>query len=144
MEHIQGRAEGARAEKRGGTFTGEVWGDPLMATKDGVTMNTVYFAPSGRTHWHRHEGGQVIHVSSGEGWVAQRGEAATHVRKGDTVWAPPGEEHWHGASDGAFLVHVAVSMGQTTWLDEVSDEDFRQAGQRAPEIDGVEAERPGS
>ncbi len=131
MKHIKGRAEGARVEKRGGTFTGEVWGDPLMLTEDGVTMNTVYFAPRGRTHWHRHEGGQVIHVCSGEGWVADREGEAYHVRRGDTVWTPPGEEHWHGASDDAFLVHDAVSMGQTEWLDEVSDEDFAAAEQTA-------------
>lgn len=128
---MAGRADGARVEQRDGTFTGLVWGDPLMATCDGVTMNTVYFSPGGRTHWHRHEGGQVIHISSGEGWVAQRGEPAVRVRKGDTVWAPPGEEHWHGAAEDAFMVHVAVSMGQTEWLDEVGQEEYAEAG-KAP------------
>lgn len=129
MEHMSGRAEGARAEQRDGTFTGLVWGDPLMPTTDRVTMNTVYFSPGGRTFWHRHEGGQVIHVSSGQGWVAQRGAPAVRVRNGDTVWTPPGEEHWHGAAEDAFMVHVAVSMGQTEWLDEVGHEEFAEAGE---------------
>lgn len=120
MKHMKGRAGDARAAQRTGTFTGQVWGDPLMPTEDGVTMNTVYFAPGGRTYWHKHEGGQVIHVSSGEGFVAERGKAAIRVRKGDTVWAHPGEEHWHGATEDAFMVHVAVSLGKTEWLDEAT------------------------
>lgn len=120
MEHMQGRASNARVTRREENFTGVVWGDPLMEATDGVTMNTVYFAPGGRTYWHRHEGGQIIHVSSGEGWVAARGAAPVKVRKGDTVWTAPGEEHWHGAADDAFLVHVAVSMGTTEWLSEVN------------------------
>lgn len=119
MKHMPGRAEGARAEVRNGTFSGLVWGDPLMPKSDGVTMNTVYFSPGARTYWHSHEGGQVIHVASGEGFVAQRGEEPVRVRKGDTVWTPPGEVHWHGAGDDSFLVHVAVSLGETQWLEEV-------------------------
>lgn len=128
MKHIRGRAEGARAKRRDGTFTGEVWGDPLLPAQDGVTMNTVYFTPGGRTHWHSHEGGQVIHVTSGQGWVANRGEDAVKVRAGDTVWTPPGEEHWHGATEDALMVHVAVSMGKTAWLDEVDEAEFSRTG----------------
>jgi len=141
MKFIPGRADGARAEQRDEHFTGTVWGDPLMAATDGVTMNTVYFSPSSRTHWHRHEGGQVIHVSSGGGWVAQRGEPAVKVRKGDTVWAPPGEEHWHGAAQNAFMVHVAVSMGHTEWLDEVSDEQFADAGEKTDKSENPKTDR---
>lgn len=129
MELIRGRADGARCEQRTGTFTGTVWGDPLLEQTDGVAMNTVYFSPGGRTHWHRHEGGQVLNMAAGQGWVGQRGAPAERVRAGDIVWAPPGEEHWHGASEGAFLVHTAVSLGQTEWLDEVSDEDYAAAGE---------------
>jgi quercetin dioxygenase-like cupin family protein len=128
VELIRGRAEGARCEQREGTFTGTVWGDPLLPATDGVGINTVYFAPSARTHWHRHEGGQVLHVTSGEGWVGVRGGPVERMRAGDTVWAPPGEEHWHGATGDAFLVHVAVSLGQIEWLDPVRDEDV-PAGQ---------------
>lgn len=128
MKIIPGRAEGARAETRDGTFTGTVWGDPLMLPSDGVTMNTVYFSPCGRTYWHSHTGGQVIHVSSGEGWIAQRDEAPVKMRTGDTVWTPPNIEHWHGAAEGAFLVHVAVTIGETNWLEEVGDTEFEAAG----------------
>jgi quercetin dioxygenase-like cupin family protein len=140
MEHMEGRAEGARAQKRDGTFTGDVWGDPLMPSQDGVTMNTVYFSPGGRTHWHRHEGGQVMHISSGEGWVASRKEAV-QVRKGDTVWAPPGEEHWHGAAEDAFMVHVAVSLGATEWLGPVTEQEFNSAGSERPSAEAGKADQ---
>ncbi len=130
MEVIRGHVEGARVEQRSGTFTGNVWGDPMLST-DGVIINTVYFAPGARSHWHRHERGQILHIETGEGWVGQRGEQAEHVRSGDVVWTPPGEEHWHGASQDAFLVHVSVSLGETEWLDEVTDEDYGAAGPTA-------------
>jgi quercetin dioxygenase-like cupin family protein len=131
MKHMKGRADNAVAAQREGTFTGQVWGDPLMPTEDGVTMNTVYFAPGARTYWHKHAGGQVIHISSGEGFVAERGKAPTRVRKGDTVWAPPDEEHWHGAAEDTFLVHVAVSLGKTEWFGEATDDELHADGEGA-------------
>lgn len=127
MKLIRGRADGARCEQMEGTFTGTVWADPLLLATDGVVMNVVYFSPSARTHWHVHESGQVLHVTSGEGWVGVRGEAAERMRAGDTVWAPPGEEHWHGATSDALLVHVALSLGKIDWLEPVSDGDVGAA-----------------
>ena len=129
MKIVPAHDSGSAAEKRSATFSGTVWGDPVSA-QDGVTINTVYFEPSGRTYWHSHEGGQVLHVTSGSGWVAARGEQAQAVRSGDVVWAPPGEEHWHGAADDSFLVHVAVSLGTARWLGEVTPEEY-QAGQES-------------
>ena len=123
MDVIRGRAENGEVEQRTSTFTGTVHGDPLLKT-DGVVMNTVYFAPGGRTYWHSHEGGQMLHVATGEGWVAPREGDAARVRAGDVVWAPPGEEHWHGAGEHTLLVHTAVSLGTTQWLEEVSPEDY--------------------
>ncbi|MPZ62130.1 MAG: cupin domain-containing protein [Propionibacteriales bacterium] len=124
MKHIQGRREASKAELRDDTFTGTVWGDPLMPPEDDVTMNHVYFGPGGRTHWHSHERGQVLHVTSGQGWVARQGDPAVKVRAGDTVWTPPGEVHWHGAAEDALLVHVAITLGSTEWMDEVSEDEF--------------------
>ena len=124
MDVIRGRADDGTVEQRTSTFTGTVWGDPLLKSPDGVVMNTVYFAPGGRTYWHRHEGGQMLHIASGAGWVAPREGEAASVRAGDVVWAPPGEEHWHGAGEDTLLVHTAVSLGETEWLDEVTAEEY--------------------
>ena len=127
MKIIRGRAPGARAEQREATFTGKVWGDPVMAETDGVTINTVFFAPGARTHWHSHGGGQVLHVTAGAGWVGLHGQPATHVRVGDVVWTPPGEEHWHGAASNAFMAHLAVSIGPADWQSQVTDDDYPAA-----------------
>jgi quercetin dioxygenase-like cupin family protein len=132
MEHdqlvvLRARAQGAEAAVRGGTFTGTVWGDPLLPAQNNVLMNTVYFSPCSRTYWHRHEGGQLIQVSSGEGWIAQRGGTPIKIRVGEAVWTPPGVEHWHGSDTTSFLVHVATSLGETEWLEEVSAEEFEAA-----------------
>jgi quercetin dioxygenase-like cupin family protein len=124
MKIVPAHDPGSPAEKRSATFTGTVWGDPVAA-QDGVTINTVYFEPGARTYWHAHEGGQALHVTSGSGWVATRGQEARRVRSGDVVWASPGEEHWHGAGDDSFLVHIAVSLGSSQWLGEVTPEEYQ-------------------
>jgi quercetin dioxygenase-like cupin family protein len=92
-------------------------------------MSTVYFAPSARTYWHRHEGGQILHVLAGDGMVATRDGSAARVRADDVVWAPPGEEHWHGARSETFFVHTSAGLGGTEWLDEATTEDYDQVQQ---------------
>jgi quercetin dioxygenase-like cupin family protein len=123
VQVIRGRRDDEAATRRTGTVEGDVWGDPVVDGAGGVTVNNVWFAPGGRTHWHRHEGGQLLQVSAGEGWVGVRGEPPVAVRAGDVVWCPPGEEHWHGAGDAAPLVHLAVSVGRTQWQDAVRDQE---------------------
>lgn len=126
MKIVPAHDPGSRSQKRSGTFTGTVWGDPVSA-QDGVSINTIYFEPGARTHWHSHQNGQALHVTSGSGWVAARGEKARRVRSGDVVWTPPGEMHWHGAGADSFLVHIAVSLGVTDWLGEVSSQEYQEA-----------------
>jgi quercetin dioxygenase-like cupin family protein len=121
---LHARTPGAKAETRGGTFTGVVWGDPLLPAQDNVLMNTVYFSPCSRTYWHSHEGGQMLHVTSGEGWVCQRGEAPIKIQQGDTIWTPPGTDHWHGSDNESFMVHIAMSLGTTNWVEEVGVDEF--------------------
>ncbi len=130
MDVMRGRSPEGKLEQRDDTFTGLVWGDPLLRSPSGVGMSTVYFAPGARTYWHRHDGGQVLHVTSGEGMVVTRDGPAARVRAGDLVWASPGEVHWHGAGNESFLVHTTVSLGETTWLGEVTPEEYA-SGQQA-------------
>lgn len=125
MKHIRsGRPDGATAELREATFSGTVWGDPMIAPSEGVTVNTVHFAPCARTHWHRHPEGQLIQVVAGKGWIVERDGRAFRLLPGDWVWSPPGTEHWHGADVDAPLVHVAITIGDTTWLDAVTDDQY--------------------
>ncbi len=128
MQVFHGRAAGSKSDERTGTtFTGTAWADPVMPTGDGVTINTVFFAPGGRTYWHAHERGQILHVTAGQGWVCLEGSEPQIIRQGDVVWIGPLERHWHGASGDSYMVHLAISLGKNTWQEEV-----RQQNQPVP------------
>lgn len=124
MKIIRGRAPGAVTQHSQDTFTGLVWRDPVLPPTDGVMINNVFFAPGARTNWHRHEHGQILHVTAGAGLICTEGEEPRPLGMGDTVWVPPGETHWHGASGDGSLLHLAVSMGQTEWDRPVSDDEY--------------------
>ncbi|WP_130835354.1 cupin domain-containing protein [[Erwinia] mediterraneensis] len=126
MQIYHGRQQQALSEKRGATFTGEVWADPVMPTTDGVTMNNVFFTPGARTWWHSHEQGQILQVVAGQGWICVAGEQPQKIRSGDSVWIPANERHWHGAAADSYLLHTAISLGKTHWQEEVSDRDYAQ------------------
>src|SRR3954470_8165692 len=55
MKVFHGRTDGKPSELRTATFTGTVWGDPVMPASDGVMVGNVFFTPGARTHWHQHE-----------------------------------------------------------------------------------------
>ena len=124
MQVFHGRTEGSASELRTTNFTGEVWGDPIMPMTDNVTINNVFFAPGGRTHWHTHEYGQMLHVLSGSGWICLEGSQPQQIRAGDVVWIGPNERHWHGASESSFMSHMATSLGKVTWEEAVSPQDY--------------------
>jgi len=124
MRIIRGRETELASQKRSDTFTGGVWGDAVLRASDGVLVNNVFFEPRARTHWHRHERGQLLVVTAGQGRVRSRDGAGDTIRAGDAVWIPPGEEHWHGAERESYLLHTAGSLGETEWLEPVSDEDY--------------------
>ena len=72
--------------------------------------------------------GAAAHVVVAAGAVCWRevdGEVRV-LRAGDTVWCPPGERHWHGAAPDSYMVHTAISLGQTVWADPVADEEYAQ------------------
>jgi quercetin dioxygenase-like cupin family protein len=124
MRIIRGRETELTSQKRSDTFTGGVWGDAVLRATDGVLVNNVFFEPRARTHWHRHERGQLLVVTAGQGRIRLRDGSGDVIRAGDSVWIAPGEEHWHGADSSSYLLHMAVSLGATEWLDPVSDEDY--------------------
>ena len=129
----RGRQDGLPSTTPTDTFTGSVRGDSVLPREDGAMVLTVVFAPGARTHWHTHTGGQVLFVTHGEGYVQTRAGNAARVRAGDVVHFAPDEEHWHGAGPSTYLVHTAVSIGETDWLDAVTDDEHAagvQAGSR--------------
>jgi quercetin dioxygenase-like cupin family protein len=111
-------------EHRTATFTGTVYADALLDGTEGAAVTSVFFAPGGRTFWHSHEHGQVLHVLAGAGLVATEGGSPQPIAPGDVVWAAPGEVHWHGGDPESMVLHLAVSLGRTSWLGPVSDLDY--------------------
>jgi quercetin dioxygenase-like cupin family protein len=110
-----------------GTFTGEVWRDTVLPRQDGVGIANVFFAPGARTHWHSHEGGQILIVLAGEGFVGDK-DGVVRVSVGDTIWTPPGVRHWHGATSDRYMIHTGISLAGVTWAEPVADEAYSTAG----------------
>ena len=115
-------------------FTGDVWYDVIARGEEPsrIRVNTVRFAPSARTAWHKHAVGQTLHVTEGVGLTQARGGDIVVMRPGDTVHTPTGEWHWHGAAPEDFMVHLAMweSPGpdggaETEWGEHVTDEEYR-------------------
>jgi quercetin dioxygenase-like cupin family protein len=117
-------------------FTGDVYVDVFHTPQEPSRLlgSLVRFTPGARTHWHSHAIGQLLRCTDGEGFVVDRAGDVIHMRPGDTVWTPPGEEHWHGATEGNLMCHYALLEGTgdgdgTTWLEPVTDEEYRTANQ---------------
>ena len=99
-----------------------------MLTTQGVSIGNVTFEPKTRTNWHKHSGGQILLVLSGEGRYQERGKPVQIIKKGDVVRIPPEVEHWHGGGIDTWMTHISVETNvpnnKSTWLEPVSDEDF--------------------
>lgn len=108
-------------------FTGEVWRD-VISHHGEVGVGMVSFTPCSRTRWHSHEGGQLLIVVAGEGFV-EDGDGRVTVRAGDTIWTPPGVRHWHGATPDTFMVHNAVTIGGVDWMEPVDESHYRRPTQ---------------
>lgn len=124
MKLTHGHEPGSVSEQRSATFVGTVWADAVLAQDGAPTVNTVVFNPGARTNWHTHEHGQLLFITHGSGYVQVRDGEGAEITAGDVVWFPPGEVHWHGAGPSTFLSHTAISLGTTSWLDPVSDEEY--------------------
>jgi quercetin dioxygenase-like cupin family protein len=118
------RDHGDAIKGPGDRFLGDVWLWPRIGATQHTEVRNVLFTPGARSAWHRHPGGQVLHVTEGAGRVQARGEDREEIRAGDTVVCQPGEEHWHGAAPGTFMTHIAVTDGATEWHEQVSDHEY--------------------
>ena len=117
-------------------FTGDVWVDSIVSPQNDdqrATVAMVRFAPGARTAWHSHAKGQTLHVTEGVALMGTRDGTVIEVHPGQTVYTPPGEEHWHGATPTDYMEHLAMLENgsdpstTTTWLEHVTDEQYRSA-----------------
>jgi quercetin dioxygenase-like cupin family protein len=109
-------------------FTGTTYFQPVVTNEDcGLLVGRVTFERGARTFWHAHSGEQVLYFLEGHGRVQVRGSRAAEASAGDVARIPAGTEHWHGAhpDEEHAMRHLAITFGQTTWLEEVSEEDYR-------------------
>jgi quercetin dioxygenase-like cupin family protein len=126
MRILRAAGEGASSKPWTRHFSGTAWMDLLL--QEGLTsapseliVTSVTFTPGVRTHWHRHEGGQLLVVVSGHGWVGTRDDSLTSIGAGDLIWTPALEDHWHGATETTTMTHLAITIGATHWHDEAVD-----------------------
>ncbi|MBA4806459.1 carboxymuconolactone decarboxylase family protein [Brevundimonas sp.] len=123
-------AAGAASTVPSGNFTGRVAvTSPFEATGDSALSGaTVTFEAGARSRWHRHPHGQLLVVTSGQGWTQIEGEPVREMNSGDVIWTPPGVSHWHGGTRSSGLTHVAVSEDRdgapVQWLEHVTDAQF--------------------
>lgn len=133
-ESISIRANGATPAAIGSidNFTGQAVITALYPPTDitRATTGLVNFAPMARTVWHTHPAGQLLIVTTGQGWVQEDGKGRQVINPGDVVWIPAGVKHWHGATSTSPMAHIAVSYmheGRSVdWLEPVSDELYRR------------------
>lgn len=122
----QPRAGGGNAfgEAQGHIYGYGVGGSGLSGPSGGLAVTGVFFESGARTFGHRHTGGQVLFVTHGRGYGRSRDGSGGVIASGDIVSIAPGEEHWHGATGETYLVHIAITLGKTEWLAEVSREEY--------------------
>jgi len=111
-------------------FTGKVRIDsPFSGTEPArVGGATVTFEPGARTAWHTHPLGQTLIITQGRGWLQEEGGEIREMNVGDIVWIPEGVKHWHGATKDSWFSHVAITKGNSEWLEKVTDEEYDKLG----------------
>lgn len=100
-------------------FTGPTGLRDLFPVDELYPLSVLFarFEAGSRNAWHWHEGGQLLYVTEGEGYVQTRGEPPRGIRAGDVVVCPAREEHWHGAGPDSPMAHLAVTLGEIKWME---------------------------
>ena len=109
-------------------FTGTAYFQRVAANEAcRLGANRVTFEKGARTFWHVHSGEQALYFLKGRGRVQVRESRASDAIEGDVAHIPAGAEHWHGAhpDEDHAMQHLAITFGETTWLEPVSEEDYR-------------------
>ncbi|MDO4283215.1 MAG: cupin domain-containing protein [Clostridia bacterium] len=106
----------------------------MLSTELGVGIANVTFEPGCRNHWHIHRaskgGGQILLVTSGEGWYQEENCPPQSLKPGDVVVISPNVKHWHGAKKDSWFTHIAIEVPgedtKTEWCEPVSGEEYEK------------------
>lgn len=115
---------GSLPEQYADAFEGTARFQPVASPfPDGPSVMFVHFDAGGRTRPHVHHQGQVLHIVSGRGVVAD-GSGPRVVEPGDTVTVGPDEWHWHGGLPGSAMSHLVVQYPGADVSFEVDERDW--------------------
>ncbi len=111
-----------------GNMTGTVYRAMFGKNPSGgeVSAHLVQFEAAARTHWHTHDGEQILIVTAGTVIVQRENLPAVRLESGQAIRLPANERHWHGSAGGV-AAHIAVNLGNTVWLEDVTDLAFDAA-----------------
>jgi quercetin dioxygenase-like cupin family protein len=106
------------------TFEGYAYSALFAKAEREVPLKLYYvrFEAGARTHWHAHEGVQILVVTRGRCRYQREGEEERTAGEGESVRFEAGRVHWHGAGEEP-AEHVAVNLDvrETRWLGPVSE-----------------------
>src|SRR5439155_23557069 len=94
-------------------FTGRAAARELLAAQKTALSTSaivVRFEPGARNYWHAHDGGQLLYVIDGTGWVQARCAAAQRIGGGDAGRIEPNEQHWHVVGPSGPMSDSAVNV----------------------------------
>lgn len=112
-------------------FTGNSYLAGLVQPEGSIDVNVanVNFEPGCCNNWHIHHNGfQILLVTAGEGWYQEEGKKVRLLKAGDVVAIDEGVKHWHGATKDSWFSHIAITKGNSEWLEPVSDEEYAKLG----------------
>ncbi|MFC2388861.1 MAG: cupin domain-containing protein [Kingella oralis] len=114
---------GEKNERYADVFVGQSYLAGLAAAPDAsATVAHVSFEPACRNNWHIHtDGYQILLVTGGEGWYQEHGSPARSLQAGDVVVTNKGVKHWHGAKKDCWFSHIAITAGNTEFLEPVDE-----------------------
>lgn len=99
-----------------------VGGEPVRETADDAAISRLRFAAGVRSNWHHHSGGQLLMIIDGRAVTQVRGEALKEMHPGEPWWTDPGVQHWHGAHPEEAAYQLTITVGTTTWMEQVDEE----------------------
>ena len=109
----------APSEIATGTFTGEAWRDVLIGPTDGSAVGNVFLC--------RARALLAFVRRVGSCWSSSRAKVmspttAAWSRCARATWSGHHRgRHWHGASTSRYLIHTAITVGDTNWEQAVSE-----------------------
>lgn len=92
---------------------------------DGPGTMYVHFDAGARTKPHVHHQGQILHIVSGRGVVADR-HGRRVVEPGETIIVGPDEWHWHGGLAHSAMTHLVVQYPGADVSFDVDEADWSE------------------